>query len=351
MARIPKGFRTDLSTNPQKIGFARRQEILDDIDRNGTYLPRAVMYEDIDKAFIKFVEEDLMITIEGERVPVIFLTIQRWSEFSRTWQHSDEYKNIKMPFITIVRQPNPQVGTNQAGLYNIPGRRNWTYMKVPTFDGIRTGIDIYKIPQPVSVDFTYEVRMFCNRMRDLNKLNYRVHDTFRSIQHYVYVNGHPMPILLESIGDESNIDDFENRRFYVQPYEMKFVAYVLDEEKFEVLPTINRALVMTEIQEELVQPKIRVKTDIPLGCIIYNFEFAVNSDKSFSFISEYDSMFTEISNVTHISNIVIKVNGSEKFNGLTLTGGIQIKAGDRVAISVSKPNNKTGVFTLTGKLT
>jgi hypothetical protein len=136
----------------------------------------------------------------------------------------------------------------------------------------------------------------------------------------------------------------------VQPYEMKFIAYVLDEEKFEVLPTVNRALVMTEISETLVKPKIRVKTEVPLGCVTYNFEFAVNSEKTFSFISEYDSTFNEISNVTHISNIIIKVNNVEKFNGLQILGGIKVKAGDRITISVSKPNNKAGLFTLNGKL-
>ena len=49
------------------------------------------------------------------KVPVIFLSIQRWAEFAKTWQFSDENKNIKMPFITIVRKPDAQVGTNYAG--------------------------------------------------------------------------------------------------------------------------------------------------------------------------------------------------------------------------------------------
>jgi hypothetical protein len=40
-----------------------------------------------------------------------------------------------------------------------------------TWDGIRKGIDLYKIPQPTSVDITYEVRLFTNRMKDLNKFN------------------------------------------------------------------------------------------------------------------------------------------------------------------------------------
>ena len=96
-----------------------------------------------------------------------------------------------MPFITIVRQPNPQVGNNQSGLYNIPGRNNYTYYKVPTFEGGRKGIDVYKVPQPTSVDITYEVRIFSNKLRDLNKFNTKVLKAFNSIQYYIRVKGHP----------------------------------------------------------------------------------------------------------------------------------------------------------------
>lgn len=249
----PKGFKKNIKLIKDKVGFDKRQEILDDISDKGTFLPRGVMYEDMDSSFVNFIENDMKLIIDGETVPVIFLTIQRWSEFSKTWQHADKYKDIKIPFITIVRRPNPQVGNNQAGLFNIPGRKTYTYMKVPTFEGGRKGSDVYKIPQPTSVDITYDVRIFCNKMRDLNKFNVKIQQTFNAIQHYIKVNGHPMPLLLESIGDESNINDFENRRFYIQPYEIKLEGYVLDEDQFEVIPEINRTLFIVETSNE--QPK------------------------------------------------------------------------------------------------
>jgi hypothetical protein len=62
--------------------------------------------------------------------------------FSKTWQFSDKYKNISLPFITIIRKPDIQQGQNQAGLWNIPGNRTYTYTKIPTWDGIREGMDI-----------------------------------------------------------------------------------------------------------------------------------------------------------------------------------------------------------------
>jgi hypothetical protein len=237
---LPKGFIKKVKFINQNVGPEKRQDYLDDIDYKGSYLPKSVGYEDIDRTFIEFVDKEMIISIDGESVPVLFLTIQRWAEFSKTWTFSDKFKNTKMPFITIVRKPDIQVGTNQAGIWNIPGKQLYTYMKVPTFIDGRKGMDTYKIPQPTSVDVTYEVRFFCNRMKDLNKLHKVVQTTFNSRQFYINVNGHPMPIHLESIGDESQINDFDRRRFYVQNFEMKVLGYILDENDYEHIPTINR---------------------------------------------------------------------------------------------------------------
>lgn len=350
MCALPKGFKKNIKILKDKVGFDRRQGILDDIADNGTFLPRGVMYEDMDKSFIEFVDKDLQLVIDGETVPVIFLTLQRWSEFSKTWQHADKYKDIKMPFITIVRQPNPQVGNNQAGLFNIPGRRTYTYMKVPTFEGGRKGIDVYKIPQPTSVDITYEVRLFCNRMRDLNKLNIKVVQAFNAIQYYIRVNGHPMPLLLGSIGDESNIDDFENRRFYVQPYEIKLEGYVLDEDQFEVIPAINRALVMGEISETPIVPRFTASTNKTEGTFSYNVIFKPQSEPSFSYIVDYDSKYTNIVNIEGATNIEIKVNGVQVFNGIDFTTSFVVNAGSEIYIKVSRNIYSTAKFTLIGNI-
>lgn len=342
---LPKGFIKNINLNRPKVGPERRQEILDDIDNQGTFLPRGVHYEDMDKSFIDMVEKDLEIIIDGEKVPVIFLTIQRWAEFSKTWQHSDKYKDITLPFITIVRKPDPQVGTNQAGNWNIPqGRRTYTYVKVPTFEGGRKGVDTYKIPQPTSVDITYEVRLFCNKMQDLNKLNSVIQQTFQSRQHYVRPNGHPMPIHLESVGDESPIDDFENRRFYVQLFEMKLLGYILDEDRFEIIPTVNRALIVEEVTEGTVKPRIKITTDEDTKVVNYSFVFKPRAESRATFKSEYDIRFTNISSLVDLNNVQIKVNG------VTVTTPFVVSVGDTIFIDVNKDMNKTGSFLLTGNL-
>jgi hypothetical protein len=354
MAHLPKGFRKDIRITPQSIGFGQRQDMLDDISRKGTFLPRGVMYEDMDSTFIEFVEKDLSITIEGEKVPVLFLTLQRWSEFSQSWQFADKYKDIKMPFITIVRQPNPQVGRNQAGLFNIPGRRTYTYMKIPTFEGGRVGVDVYKIPQPTSVDLTYEVRLFCNRMKDLNKLNQLVQKTFQSRQYYIRVNGHPMPVHLEDIGDESNIDDFENRRFYVQPFQMVLYGYILDEDDFEVIPTINRAFVAVEVEGHVGKVRFKILPNVDDCGLTYSYTFqkAANPSQNiniFTSVSNFDSEFYTIDKLINISNIEIKINNVIVFNGTEITEKLIINEFDNITIIITRVDNtKNSSFSLIG---
>ena len=345
---VPKGFRTNININPPKVGPERRLEILDNIEDKGTFLPKGVSEEDMDETVVDFINNGLSLTIDGEKVPVIFLTIQRWAEFSKTWQFTDKYKDIQLPFITIVRKPDIQVGQNQAGLYNIPGNKTYTYLKVPTWDGIRKGVDVYKIPQPTSVDITYEVRIFTNKLRDLNKFNSIVQRSFQSRQSYISVKGHPMPVHLENISDESNIEDFENRRFYVQLFEMKLLGYILDEDDFEVIPTVNRVYSFIEVDENLTHTNVIMEPVVNNNGVTYTFIFKPSSEQGFTFIAKYDVSFTRLENVDSITRIVISVNGTGVFDGLVMSAPIRIHANDQVTIRVYKRNLDTGKFELIG---
>jgi hypothetical protein len=345
---VPKGFKTNININPSKIGPDRRQELLDNIANNGTFLPRGVSEEDMDAAFIEYMNNELSITLNDEKTPVIFLTIQRWSEFTKTWQFSNEYKNIVLPFITVVRRPDIQMGTNQAGLWNIPGRQTYTYMKVPTFDGSRKGVDLYKIPQPTSVDITYEVRLFTNRMRDLNTFNSLIHKTFQSRQAYIFVKGHPMPIILEAISDESNIEEFENRRFYVQEFEIKLMGYILDEADFQVIPTINRVYTMLELDDNKPANSIVFDPYIKNNELNYTIVFKPRANTTFSFNAKYNLKFTQLLKIANIQDVKITINSTIVFEGLELTEPLYVNANDLVTIQVNKNFLQTGSFELIG---
>ena len=347
---VPKGYRTDININTGKIGPERRQEILDGIADKGTFLPKGVLEEDLDQTFIEFIENDerMNLSIDGKKVPVIFLTIQRWTEFSKTWQFADKYKNIELPFITILRQPDIQQGENQAGLWNIPGNNTYVYYKVPTWDGIRKGIDLYKVPQPTPVNVTYEVRLFTNRMKDLNKINRKIQRAFQSKQCYINPNGHPMPLHLETIGDESNIDDFEARRFYVQMFEIKLLGYILDEEDYEVVPTSNRTMIAMEVEETIINNDVVFEPNVSPNGVTFTFDFKPKAEPQFSFVNQYDISFTQLDNVSNMTRITISINGVIAFDGSVLTVPLIFHANDTINIRVYKGFYNEGIFKLIG---
>ena len=253
-----------------------------------------------------------------------------------------------MPFITIIRKPDIQQGQNQAGLWNIPGRRTYTYMKVPTWDGARRGIDVYKVPQPVAVDLTYEVRIFTTRMKDLNLFNTAIQLAFQSRQCYINVKGHPMPLHLESIGDESNIDDFENKRFYVQTFEVTLLGYLLDESQYEVIPTLNRTVVAVEVDERKLFNDVLFDASRKDNSANFSFVFKPRSNSQFTFTLQYDVNFTLLQEVKNISRIRIIVNGTTVFDGTVLNSPLILSANDVVTIKVNKNFLAVGEFKLIG---
>ena len=319
---LPKNNRKHLNITPHKQGLEQRQSILDDISNKGTYLPKGILHEDMDGEMLNYVNNGIDLTLGGEKVPVIFLSLQRWAEFSKTWEYSDINKNIKIPFITIVRKPDAQIGTNYAGSFNIPGRPTFTYMKVPTWDGNKKGYDVYKIPQPISIDIMYEVRLFCNRMRDLNVMNKKILTAFSPGENYIRVNGHPIPLMLDSIGDESVVTNLDERKYYVQLYTIKMMGYLLDEDDFVVIPAINRAVNFYEVSEELYRAPYQVKIDDKSNgiCIDVMFQAGVSS---VNIPIDIDATYTHV-NATNSNSVLLKVNGNVVSTPFTVSNGDQL---------------------------
>ncbi len=219
----------------------RRLELLEDINKDGTYLPKSILHEDLDRGFLDFVKNDLKTVVSGKIVKVvdILMTTQNWAQFTQTWDFNNIDKNVEPPIITTVRTPEVKYGTLPSLKYTIPNRKQFYYAAVPTWDGQRKGMDIYTIPQPVPVDIKYSVKIICNRMRELNEFNKNVIQTFASRQAYRQINGHYIPIIMGTISDESVVE-VQRRRFYIQNYEFTMLGFLLDEDEFEVAPAVSR---------------------------------------------------------------------------------------------------------------
>jgi hypothetical protein len=261
---IPKkSVKPSIPLNYPKTLLPRREEIKDMITKDGTYLPKSLLHADLDRGFLDFVKEKFNIVSEGEKIPVvdILITTQNWSQFVETWDFQNIDKNIEPPFITVIRNPEVKYGSNPAVMYNIPNRKMYYYMEVPTWDGNRKGADIYKIPQPVPADFKYTVAIICNRMRDLNTLNQRVLETFASKQAYQVINGHYIPIINDSFADES-VMDLEKRKYYIQKYDFTMMGFLIDEEQFEVFPALSRTFQVIETDQRNIKRKQKKQSPI-----------------------------------------------------------------------------------------
>ena len=245
---LPKKIKNYLPLTPEKVGRERRQQMLDDVTEHGTFLPKGVLHADLDRGMLDFVKDTLQLVVDEKTVPTIdkIITNQNWSQFVESWNFQDLDSNVSLPFIATVRMPEVKYGTFQGGAANIPNRRQFFYYTVPTWDGQRKGADVYKIPQPIPVDITFNIKLFCNRMRELNEFNKIVMQTFTSKQAYTQIKGHYIPITLDSVADES-AKDLEKRKYYIANYTFFMKGLLIDEEEFQISPAITRQVTMFEV--------------------------------------------------------------------------------------------------------
>jgi len=233
---------------PKKVLSERREQLLEYIKEDGTYLPKSVLHADLDRGMLDFVKTELEVVTAGKVVPLldIIITTQNWTQYLETWQFVDLDYNATPPFITVVRTPEVKYGSNPSLQYTIPNRKQFYYASVPTWNGNEQGMDIYTIPQPVPVDINYQVKIICNRMRELNQLNKIVMQTFSSRQAYTFIKGQYVPIILNNVSDESQLN-MDSRKYYVQSYDFTMLGYLIDEEEFEVKPAIQRVTQLIEL--------------------------------------------------------------------------------------------------------
>jgi hypothetical protein len=245
---LPKKVIPTLPLVPQKTLSARREQLLEYINKDGTYLPKSVLHADLDRGMLDFVKTDLEVVTAGKIVPMvdIIITTQNWTQYVETALFVDLDYNPSPPFITVVRSPEVKFGSNPSLQYTIPDRKQFYYASVPTWNGNEQGMDIYTIPQPVPVDISYSVKIICNRMRELNQLNKVIMQKFSSRQAYTFIKGQYVPIVMNNVSDESQMT-MDARKYYVQSYDFTMLGYLIDEEEFEVKPAIARVTQLMEL--------------------------------------------------------------------------------------------------------
>ena len=332
---LPKNIvKPTLPLVPKKELSARRQELLQYIKEDGTYLPKSVLHADLDRGMLDFVKENLKVVTAGEVVPMvdIIITTQNWSQYVETYKFIDLDYNPNPPFITVVRSPEVKYGTNPSLQYTIPNRKQFYYASVPTWNGNEQGMDIYTIPQPVPVDIKYSVKIICNRMRELNQLNKVVMQTFASRQAYTFIKGQYVPIILDNVSDESQMT-MDARKYYVQNYDFTMLGYLIDEEEFEVKPAIQRITQLFEIDTTTRRPR---RNKFPENPDEFDFQFLfVTGNTTLVDIIDFRSNMSLLSS-DNVDTFDVYINNNY-FGSNPQT--IQITTNDILRIEVTKINN------------
>jgi hypothetical protein len=329
---LPSKIKKNIPLTESKTLLPRRHELLDKINKDGTYLPKSLLHADLDRGFLDFVKDDLKVVVEGKTIPTvdILVTTQNWAQFTETWNFQNIDKNAEPPFITVVRTPEVKFGSNPAVLYNIPNRRQYFYAQVPTFDGQRNGMDVYTIPQPVPVDITYSVKIICNRMRELNKLNQIILEKFSSRQAYAVIKGHYIPIIMNGITDES-VFDVEKRKYYIQTYEFTMLGFLIDEDEFEVSPAITRVLQVVEFEKKTTRRNKKKPIEETPGSQALFLIGNTTLTQLFSYVVDI-----KIGQTTNVQSFDVYINDDYYGSDLEL---IQINSGDILRLDVVKDNS------------
>ncbi len=332
---FPKQIKTNIDLVPPKTLSARREQLLEFINKDGTYLPQSVLHADLDLGMLEFVKEKLKTTISGKDINVVdkIITNQRWSQFTETWNFKDPDFNVQLPFITLVRQPEVKYGTNPSTQYTIPNRKQFYYATVPTWNGNQKGFDVYTIPQPVPVDLNFQVKIMCNRMRELNTFNKNVLQTFSSRQAYTFIKGQYVPIIMNNITDES-VTEIEKRQYYIQSYDFTMLGYLIDEEEFEVKPAVARVVQLFETDVNVSKGR-RAET-FPPNPNEFEYRLFYTSGNTTLIDNQVDYRINlSLVSTNNINGWDVTINGD--FYGSNLDT-IQLNTGDILQVDITKDN-------------
>lgn len=348
---LPKQVKKKIDLFPEKTGYDRRLQLLEDINKDGTYLPKSIVHEDLDRGFLDFVKENLKTYVDGKLIPIvdIIITTQNWAQFTQTWNFQNIDKNVEPPVITTVRNPEVKFGTLPSLRYNVPNRKQYYYAAIPNFNNGRKGYDVYTIPQPVPVDIKYSVRIICNRMRELNAFNKTVIEEFASRQAYTKIKGHYIPITLDEVQDES-VMDMEKRKYYIQTYSFTLQGFLIDENEFEVKPGVSRVLTMVDVTTKFKRSKRARKKQEDVDNLGIRIDFPIGlSSNTQTFEYSVDLKFQTSSNISSYEIYVNNLYFGNSFSNIS--NSLQINSNDVLRVNVVKSDNtKNSVINLVGRL-
>lgn len=347
---MTKDYKNYIDLHHHSTGDDRRIEMLSDILKSGTFLPKTVEYEDIDKEFTKWAESLTIISDDGAEFPTMKLfSNQRFSEYTQSWKYTDSNNNLLLNFKTVSRENFPQFGKIQNGYWNIPGKDRFYLMKrqiVLDDNGSESLLDL-KMRQPVAIDLNYKLTIFTTQYHSINDFNIIINKLFSARQCYIKPNEHFMPMTLEGISDESSYS-IDDRQFYGQTYNIKVMAYIItkDDYRVEELP-LKKGLTIPMMNRPSHKPDIDIEECENSDDVTLTITYPKKTTNNIaSFTIDTDATITNIETENLFNNYEIFVNGEKR----SKEGNIQFLDGDKIKIKTSKQNKlDEAKLILTGK--
>lgn len=247
---IPKGAKYGNKVFTTPTGNKRVDDLLFDTDPKTTYLPEGIEIIDLDTQILEEITKGRLSTISASKkqtIPTFMLGAEKWGEFAKTWQLTDNDKNIEFPVITL-RKTDTKYGTRLGEeRYFNSNINTYQYKKIPTMDNIgRIGYEIYKVPNPTPIDIIYEIRLFSHFMEDVNRFDENFIRKFQDGQYYIKIKGNYMPVFLESNG-EDNVLDIDKNNYYVRYYNIILKGFILNIQDFQTIKATDRIVNIVEI--------------------------------------------------------------------------------------------------------
>lgn len=245
---LPKKRKIFIDTNPPKVGteylkygFDRIEELMQKTDSKTKYLPRSIRLEDLDMGLFKYVNEyNMKIIIDGEKVPTFYMDSDRWGELKKTWKFTDDDNNVVSPYITV-RRTEKDEGTRLGKKYLVPQLRKFRYTEVPILDEGEVIYLLFKMPEPINVDLTFEVSLFTKYRVDVNQYDEKVLKNFASKQDYMFINGNPIPMSFEGFTESNPIENIDGDKFFVSKYTIRVMGFIQDEKDFQIAKTMRKS--------------------------------------------------------------------------------------------------------------
>lgn len=329
---VPVGFRDPT------VGYERRVGYQKEILHKETVFPKPLEYADIDDAFEVFIDKMLDLVDEnGRRIPTYTLySTQRFSEYSQTWEHTDENGNLLMNFKTVSRSNNPQWGENQGGLYNIPGNRYYTMLeKTVLGENGDEHVEVFSMRQPFTVDLSYKVNFVTNTFSMINTFNSMLNKLFRSKQCYIRPNGHYIPMVIDAIDDATSYG-LEERKFFVQSVTIRAMAYIINEDDFKVskFPKYPRLFMEGDRKRKKATVDISEQPEYEYKSVELNISFEAFATKV-EFEMDMDFNVSEIK-TDNARDVRVFVNDMPIYT----EKGFTLKNGDIVRVKIKKNDER-----------